>query len=158
MGTESADDDLSADTVATIISNSCYLTKTLMLSRSLQAFYEDGLDAHGLTPQQGPLLSTIVALGGAHPSDLARELEIERSTISRNLKILIDRGLLRAELTPAGRTRRVFATDLGHQIIVGFFPAWAMAQEEIVDAIGVERLTTFLEVAEQLRLMNKTAV
>lgn len=155
MAKKATSENVTADMATEIMKGGCYLTQTLMLSRVLQSMYGDGLEAHGVTPQQASLLTTIVALDGAHPSDLARELEIERSTMSRNVKVLADRGLVHSERTPTGRTRRIFATEQGAQVVLDFFPAWSGAQHEIEAAIGSERLATFIEVATELRLLTR---
>lgn len=147
--------DKAADQAAQIMKRGCYLTQSMMLSRLLQRMYGNGLEAFGVTPQQSSMLTAIVALGGAHPSDLAIELEIERSTVSRNLSILSDRGFIDIEKTPTGRTRRVYASAEGEQVVADFFPAWAGAQSKAEEAIGVERLAIFMEVANELVAMAR---
>lgn len=139
-----------ADTAAETMQADCYLTHTLMLSRVLQNFYGEGLKEHGITPQQASLLTAIVALNGAHPADLARTLEIERSTVSRNLKVLDDLGFIEFEHTPTGRKRRVTPSQKCREAVLAFFPAWDGAQREIRQTIGAERIQLFVDVVRDL--------
>ena len=61
------------------------------------------------------LLSYVVKLGPIRPVDLARGMKIDASTLTRNLRPLIDAGLLVLEPGVDGRSRLVSATPVGKE-------------------------------------------
>ena len=77
-------------------------------------YYDEHLASAGITAVQLPILAAIVALEEPSFRVLAESLELDRSTLSRNLAVLADRDLLSVgpssgprpgaiTLTPAGR-------------------------------------------------------
>ena len=57
----------------------------------------------------------MVKLGPIRPVDLARGMKIDASTLTRNLRPLIDAGLLVLEPGVDGRSRLVSATPVGKE-------------------------------------------
>jgi DNA-binding MarR family transcriptional regulator len=83
------------------------------------------------------------------PSDLATWLSVERSTMSRNLALLEQRGLIKtSETSPTGRSLRVGITTAGIDALAEAEGAWSAAQRALSDAVGAEAaaiLDTWLE-------------
>ncbi|WP_329455899.1 MarR family winged helix-turn-helix transcriptional regulator [Streptomyces sp. NBC_01497] len=67
----------------------------------------------------------------------------ERSTISRNLDVLTQRGYVRVAATSStGRTTRVAVTDAGYQALADAEPAWQRAQAWISEAVDPDAVDT----------------
>jgi DNA-binding MarR family transcriptional regulator len=95
--------------------------------RFFAAFYRDFSDA-GLTPAEYSILSTLAGAGGLRQGELAARLHIKRSNMTKVMRALEGRGLVRRQtpgddarafevlLTPAGRNlqRHVAARIPGH--------------------------------------------
>jgi DNA-binding MarR family transcriptional regulator len=118
------------------IASSCLAVRARAASRWISALYEKHLAAHGVSVSQVNLLVAVGALGRTRPSRLGGRLSMERSTVSRNLKALLDAGWLRAEGTDAGRVRTVELTPAGRARVVALLPAWRKAQAEAAQALG----------------------
>jgi DNA-binding MarR family transcriptional regulator len=107
------------------------------LHRLVSRRFETELRAYGLTLPQLEVLTELALSGGpARPSEIAGWLGLERSTISRNLDVLTQRGYVRAAATSStGRTTQVVITEAGGQALADAEPAWQRAQAWISEAV-----------------------
>lgn len=109
------------------------------LTRRVTRIYDAVLRPFELTIAQ---FNVLVALGlglDLRAGDLARALDLEKSTVSRNLKRLVERRLV----TIAGDARVLKLTAAGRRLVTRALPAWREAQREAavaIDADLVERL------------------
>lgn len=119
------------------MSDQCLGRRVARLHRLVARRFEAELRTSGLTLPQLEVLSELaLAEKPARPSDLAGWLGLERSTISRNLDVLTDRGYVRAaETSPTGRSTRVEITAAGLTALQSAEPAWERAQAWISDAV-----------------------
>jgi len=69
-------------------------------------------------------------------TDLAEILAMDRTTMTRNLKLLRDRGLVQG--------KRIALTDKGRRKAAVALPLWEKAQAEILDGLGRQRWTALL--------------
>ena len=84
---------------------------------------------------QYSLLRTI-ALESLPMAELARRLSTERTTLTRNLKPLIDAGWVRLEAGADTRQRIVAITPAGRAAIAAARAAWRRAQTALEVALG----------------------
>jgi DNA-binding MarR family transcriptional regulator len=85
----------------------------------------------------------VIAGAPVKPSDLAGWLSIERSTMSRNLALFEQRGLVDASDTSStGRSLRVEITAAGTDAFARAKEAWSAAQKAVREAIGDEAAST----------------
>lgn len=70
----------------------CYCTEFRRAANALTGIYDDALRPVGLKITQLSLLRTLDRLGKATYKDIAEELGLDSTTISRNIKILIEAG------------------------------------------------------------------
>jgi DNA-binding MarR family transcriptional regulator len=91
----------------------CYCTEFRRTANALTGIYDDALRPAGLKITQLSLLRTLGRLGEAPYTDIAAELGLDKTTISRNIKLLIEAGWITisgdedarhkvAKLSPAG--------------------------------------------------------
>ncbi|HEX6240639.1 MAG TPA: MarR family winged helix-turn-helix transcriptional regulator, partial [Polyangiales bacterium] len=118
----------------------CTNLKLRQLSRSVSRHYDACLAESGLQNTQYALLSQVVSLGPVRPTDLARAMKLESSTLTRNLQSLIAAGWV--ELGPGddARSRLAVATELGRQKRSEAQRAWKQAQLALNQQLGVERV------------------
>jgi DNA-binding MarR family transcriptional regulator len=118
----------------------CTNLKLRQLMRRVARHYDAEVGKTGLKGTQYSLLSYVVKLGPIRPGDLAREMKIGASTLTRNMRPLIDAGWL--ELGPGsdGRSRLLSATDAGREKRHEAQRRWRVAQESLNNVLGVRRV------------------
>ena len=82
-------------------------------ARAVTEMYDQALKPCGLGVTQFALLGAVARRGPAGVTELAKALAIDRTTLSRNLRPLVDRGLLQAVGSADRRQRRIALTSRG---------------------------------------------
>lgn len=118
----------------------CTNLKLRQLMRRVAQLYDAEVGCTGLKGTQYSLLSYVAKLGPIRPVDLAREMKIQPSTLTRNLRPLIDAGLVRLAPGADARSRLVTVTDAGRQKRQEAQRHWRVAQEAVNDRLGVRRV------------------
>ncbi|HSV47123.1 MAG TPA: MarR family winged helix-turn-helix transcriptional regulator [Ramlibacter sp.] len=118
----------------------CTNIKLRQLMRRVAQHYDAEVGKTGLKTTQYSLLSYVLKLGPIRPGDLAREMKIDASTLTRNLKPLLAAGWLLREAGADGRSRIVSVTPAGRDKRQEAQRRWRVAQEGINTALGVERV------------------
>jgi len=72
--------------VGRLIASECLSVRVRRLGRVITRIYDAALAKHGVSAAQLNLLAAIAAGDGARPGDLTRLLDLEKSTLSRDLK------------------------------------------------------------------------
>jgi DNA-binding MarR family transcriptional regulator len=83
-------------------------------------------------------MMTIRRTGPATISALAREVGLERTTLTRDLRSLEQRGLIRIRAAEAN-SKSVVLTKQGEQEVVESLGHWQAAQTRVLQALGAER-------------------
>jgi len=113
----------------------CTCFKLRKLTRAMSRLYDQRMAAVGLKTTQYSLLAN--AARSARPvADLAEHLGMERTTLTRNLKPLLDAGWV--ELKPGADTRQriVTITDAGRAKVEQAYIVWRAAQTEFETLLG----------------------
>jgi DNA-binding MarR family transcriptional regulator len=118
----------------------CTNMKLRQLVRRVAQRYDAEVGKTGLRNTQYSLLSHVVKLGPLRPGELARAMKIDASTLTRNLKPLIEAGWLQLDPGPDGRSRMVSVTDAGRDKRQEAQRRWRVAQEDINQTLGVQRV------------------
>ena len=120
------------------IGGNCIGFRLRLLDRVVARIYDDALRAHELRRTQLDLLAALQRFGPASPAQLIRILGLEKSSLSRNLRRLIKRGLV-AEMAGADRRCHVLdLTEAGHKQLTDALPDWRRAQSEVEELLGAE--------------------
>jgi len=118
----------------------CTNHKLRQLSRVVTRHYDAHVAPTGLKNTQYSLLSHVVLFGPIRPSDLARRMRMDASTLTRNLQPLVAQGWLRQGPGENARTRLIEATDPGRAKRVEAQRAWKQAQLALNAQLGVDRI------------------
>ncbi len=105
-------------------------------SRSVTQLFDQTLAPTGLRSTQLVILITSQLLGPSSIARLARELVMDRSTLTRNLKPLLSLGLLRFAAAGDGKHKSVELTDEGLVALSKAAPYWQRAQTHLVGQFG----------------------
>jgi hypothetical protein len=71
------------------IARDCMASRVRRLERLLTRIYDDAIRPHGLTGSQLELLVALQLIGKTTAAAVGRRLELEKSTVSRNLARLV---------------------------------------------------------------------
>lgn len=119
----------------------CTNLKLRQLGRVVSRHYESHLAGSGLRITQYSLLSAVVKLGPVGLGELAAVLRLDGSTLSRNLRPLIDQGLVEVRVDEAdARIRTARATPAGEALRAEAQRAWKGAQLALNERLGTERV------------------
>jgi DNA-binding MarR family transcriptional regulator len=118
----------------------CTNLKLRQLMRRVAQHYDAEVGKTGLKGTQYSLLSYVAKFGPIRPADLAREMKIDASTLSRNLRPLMDAGWLAMGPGADRRSRLVSVTDEGREKRQEAQRRWRIAQEAINDIVGRRRV------------------
>jgi DNA-binding MarR family transcriptional regulator len=124
-----------ARAVGRLIASDCLSVRLRRLGRVINRIYDAALAPYGVGAAQLNLLSAIAACGGARPGDLIRLLDLEKSTLSRDLKRLEQAGWVRSG-APSRDGRLVTLTPAGSRLLVDVRGAWEKAQATARTELG----------------------
>ena len=118
----------------------CTNLKLRQLMRRVSQRYDAEVGLAGLKGTQYSLLSHVVKLGPIRPVDLAARMNVDASTLSRNLRPLVSAGWVTLEAGADARSRLVQATDAGHEKRAQAQRRWRIAQERLNATLGAQRV------------------
>ncbi|HHU17135.1 MAG TPA: winged helix-turn-helix transcriptional regulator [Clostridiales bacterium] len=133
--------------------NPCYCINLRRAANSITKFYDKMFEGTGLTASQFSLLSGIKFMEPCSNAKLADYAKLDRSTITRNLKILKERGYIINSSKNESRESQVSLTDLGQEKIESCSVLWNEAQKSIEEKVGsenIKQLRKLLEFIEKL--------
>ena len=124
------------------ISSVCVAYNLRKASRKVTKFYQEKISASGLQGTQFPLLLAIKLNQSISITELSILLDIDRTTLSRNLKILKRKDLIVINgENEDNRFRNILLTDQGLSALETALPLWQEAQNAIVAQFGEEQWT-----------------
>ncbi|MBB3281055.1 winged helix-turn-helix transcriptional regulator [Mitsuaria sp. TWR114] len=118
----------------------CTNFKLRQVTRLVSNHCEAHFAETGLKTTQYALLSHIVVLGPIQPSELARRMDLDLSTLSRNIQPLLAMGLVETLPGPDARSRQLQATEEGHARRKQMKATWKRAQLSLNERLGDERV------------------
>jgi DNA-binding MarR family transcriptional regulator len=118
----------------------CTNLKLRQASRLVTRHYERFVAPTGLKITQYSLLSYVVKLGPVRAGALAAALQLEASTLTRNLQPLLQQGLVQVHTGDDARSRVVEATPAGRALRAQAQRAWKRAQLALNERLGTARV------------------
>jgi len=106
------------------------------LNRMVTAIYDGALAKAGLKASQFGVLISVVNRTQARPAELTKHLQLDESTLSRNVERMCARGWLRLVQDADRRSHLIEVTDKGQALIRKCLPAWQKAQAEVSRRLG----------------------
>jgi len=118
------------------ISQECIAMRVRRLGRTVTRIFDDALRPLGLGIAQLTMLVAIARAGTFRPSELGRVLDLEKSTVTRNLTRMLAYGWIRSMPEPGGNGYRVELEPAGRALLERAYPAWSAAQEQAKRELG----------------------
>ena len=113
----------------------CTCARLRKLTRRLTRIYDAHLAAQAIKVTQYSLLAN-AARGERTLSEFAAELEMDRSTLSRNLTPLVAQGWVSISIGADPRSRSISVTAAGRRKLKAALPLWRKAQCEVESTLG----------------------
>lgn len=110
------------------------------LLRVVSRRYDTEIQRAGLKSTQYSLLAHVAALGPVQPTELARHLAMDASTLSRNLGPLLAAGWIERQTGADARSRRLALTPAGEIKRRQARSHWRRAQADLERELGPERV------------------
>jgi DNA-binding MarR family transcriptional regulator len=114
-------------------------------ARAITQLYDETLRPTGLRATQFTLLMATRVLGPVTVKKLAKGTVMDRTTLTRNLRLLERKRLIKIVPGADRREREVSLTLLGHETLLQALPLWEEAQAHVVKGLGEERMNSLLK-------------
>jgi DNA-binding MarR family transcriptional regulator len=136
----------SIDTIA----KTCIAARLRLLNRVVTSLYDEALRPLGLKVSQLNILIVTAKLSLARPAQVCEILQLDTSTLSRNVKPLQAHGWLEVVPDEDGRAQPFRLTAKGTCLIEKAVPAWEEAQRQAVELLGDEGIALLNRAAKKL--------
>ena len=128
----------------------CYCINLRRAANHITGVYDTLLSSCGLTVNQYSLLINLSRLGESSISDLAAFIGLDRTTLVRTLKPLLNSGMIADNAAVGSRDRRLYVSANGFAALQATRPLWEQAQKQIQDKIGFENAESLSKILELL--------
>lgn len=125
---------------------SCFAARRA--ARMITQHYERHFKASGLRSTQFTVLAVLSMTGPLALSRLADQLAVERTTLTRNVRLLLSRGLVKESAAPDRRVRVLEITKQGVAAAREALPRWREAQKSIARRLGASTITALAAASE----------
>jgi len=116
----------------------CLCDATRKAARAISAVYDRNLAPHGVRITQFTILANLELRGATSLGELAKILQLDRTTLTRNLEPLEAKTWVRSGPAPRdSRSRIVSVTNEGRAAVFAAFPAWREAQERVAALLSL---------------------
>jgi DNA-binding MarR family transcriptional regulator len=143
------DKAMSSSTIDTIASQ-CIAVRLRLLNRVVTSLYDDALRSLGLKVSELNILVVTAKLGLARPAQVCDILQLDTSTLSRNVERMRAHGWLEVVPDKDARTQPFRLTAQGRRLIDKAVPAWEKAQGQAQEVLGDEGLALLDKVSAKL--------
>jgi DNA-binding MarR family transcriptional regulator len=135
----------------------CTCAELRKAARAVTLLYDNAFKSTGLLSTQLSVLRIISKSDSLKVSQLAEELGMDRTTLTRNLSVLERQGFIKISSGEDHRTRIVTITSSGSTSIAKTIPLWNEVQRNVKKQMGenawrelMQRLSQFVKVTDQL--------
>jgi DNA-binding MarR family transcriptional regulator len=128
----------------------CLCFASRRAARSITRAFDRELRRHGIRATQFSLLAVLELTGPQTIGDLAEFLAVERTTLTRNLAVAEEQGLVRVRPGKDARSRIVAIAPKGTATLKKAFPTWRKVQAALTEEIGTQA-------ADSLRRLSRAA-
>jgi DNA-binding MarR family transcriptional regulator len=133
------------------IAKTCIAVRLRLLNRVVTNIYDDALRPLGLKTSQMNILIVTAKLGLARPTQICDFLQLDVSTLSRNVERMRAKGWLEVVPEADARNQPFQLTSQGRRLIETAISGWEIAQQEAKQLIGAAGATMLDQATKKLR-------
>lgn len=134
-----------------IDNTTCHCLKMRRSAGNVIRFYDDMLSPSGVTVRQYSLLNQIGKHEGCSVRELSDAVELDRSTLARSLRPLMQAGLIEDRKEKSARNSALYLTEKGQTTCQHAYILWEEAQKVYEEKIGKDRVKELEGILEQLQ-------
>jgi len=123
----------------------CIGARIRSLSRVVDGYYRSCLGDFDITENQMTILFTLSKLGKVEQGKIGEALVLERSTVSRNIKLLEKKQLV---TRTTDYRPEVELSEKGDDLVTELLPRWENVMDQLMGKIGKQNIS-YLEKIEQ---------
>jgi DNA-binding MarR family transcriptional regulator len=124
--------------------SSCVSFNIRKAARAVTQLYDEQMRPFGLRSTQLSILAKTLILEPVTVTRLAEATVTDRTTLTRNLRLLEQQGHIRVGRGQDRREREVRLTDRGRGALARVYPIWKEVQVEVAKRFGSARLARLL--------------
>ena len=128
----------------------CACATVRRASRAVTQLYDSWLRAHGIEGPQFALLAMLDQVGECTQTVMGHRFDLDKTTLSRNLKLLMQKRWIAVGTGSDARERRVRLTPAGRRRLAAPRPAWQQAQDQLRSSMRGVDWTSMLAVLDSV--------
>jgi DNA-binding MarR family transcriptional regulator len=128
----------------------CILLRTRVVSRVVTGIYDQVLRPFGLNSPQFALLVVIHKIGPATRAEIGRFHQQEKSTLTRNLQVMLNEGWIEEVQDQTVRGRPIVLTEGGIKLLHDVEPAWQEGQRQAQAILGEAGTAAVTEISDSI--------
>lgn len=113
----------------------CLILNTIRTARTLMRRYDNRLKRYDITVIQFTVMALIRKHADTPINALADQIAMDRTTLTRNLDVLVRKGLAEKRETDKGNAKVCALTASGDQLLDTLLPEWVKAQQELAEIL-----------------------
>ncbi|MGZ4778413.1 MAG: MarR family winged helix-turn-helix transcriptional regulator [Thermoanaerobaculia bacterium] len=134
----------------------CASSNLRRAARLVTRHYDRALRPIGVTAAQLPILAAISTGAANSIASMSKVLDIEASSLSRDLSLLQKKGLVRLTTATDRRSRALQLTPRGQRTLVSAFDAWRKAHDKLLAVVGERDFQSMLKQTRNVGRAVKT--
>ena len=134
------------------IARNCIAVRIRLLNRVVTNLYDDALRGIGLRVSQLNILVVTAKLGLATPAKVCSVLQLDASTLSRNVERMRLKKWLEVVPDKDARAQRFRLTHQGRRLLKRAVPAWKKGQRQATNLLGDQGIRLIAATAGKLGL------
>jgi DNA-binding MarR family transcriptional regulator len=128
----------------------CTYTGISRTMRTITKLFDDGFQSCDISANQFTMLVTLAVTGAITLSQLAQQLNTDRTTLTRNLRVLTRKALISVERGHDQRQRVIQLTVRGQKTLEAAIPIWEALQKQVQSQLGQQRWQTLMDSLSEL--------
>ena len=133
------------------IAQQCLAVRLRMLNRVITKIYDDAFRPLGVKTSQLNILVATRRSGLTRPAEICHVLQLDTSTLSRNVERMKARGWLEVVPDEDARAQPFRLTAKGKKLLERAKPAWEQAQQKATELLGGDAITVISDAVTRIR-------
>lgn len=148
-------DEKEAAKLAKAVAAECLAGRVRLLNRVITNIYDRALQPLGIKINQANILVMLTLTDQASSVDIARVLQMEKSTVSRNIDRMKKKGWIDVTGKDDGPSQVITVTPKGKGLLADAHVEWQKAQKQATELLGEEGVAAVLRIHDTLKQEKK---
>lgn len=139
-----------------IVVNSCIEYTIRKTERAISSLYDDLISLPEIKSTQFSILAAIKHYGQVSINNLAKGLQVDRTTLSRTIRKLQENGWINIVEKSDKRIKLLELTEKGCQLVATLLPRWNRTHQLMIKGIGGQE--NWIELKQQIDKLRNIAI